>query len=236
MLTVVTFKWSKPGYRSKFEGSHVDTLYRMVKRNYRHKFRFVCITDDDSGINEPEIEIFSLWEDFRHVDNPSGRRNPSCYRRLRIFAANAGEWLGSRIVALDLDTVITGDMGPVWNRKEDFVIWGDTNHSNPYNGSMVLFTAGARPHLWEEFDPDVSPGLARAAGFFGSDQAWFAYRLGPNETKWNSRDGVYSFRNHILPRRSMLPGDARVVFFHGRHDPWQPATQRLAPWIKEHYR
>lgn len=243
-LQVCTFKWSKPGYRSTFAAEHVAILRRMVARHYPDPHEFVLFSDraaeDERELlridPNSDIKVFQLWDDLASVVNPSGHRNPSCYRRLRIFARNVDEWLGERIVTLDLDTVITGDMRPVWNRKEDFVIWADTNHANPYNGSMILFSAGARPELWEDFDPVHSPGAGQRLGYFGSDQAWIAARLGPNEARWTQRDGVYSFRNHIKPRGGVLPSGARIVFFHGRYDPWTRDAKRIAPWIETHYK
>lgn len=236
VLTVVTFKWRPPrGYRSKFEGEHVDTLRRMVRRHYPHPHRFVCITDDPTGIHEPDIELFSLWEDFKDVRNPSGSKNPSCYRRLRLFAANTGDWLGRRFVCLDLDCVITGDMSPIWNRSEPFVIWKSTTPGNFYNGSMFMLEAGARPQVWQDFDPVFSPRETVGARLYGSDQAWIAYRLGGGEATWSSRDGVYSMRNELRPAQGRLPEGARIVFFHGKGDPWSPEMQRL-PWVRANYK
>lgn len=240
MLTVVTFKWQTPGYRSKFNCDHVATLRRMVARHYPHPHRFVLFSDDpvadQAELESHGVEVFELWDNLAHVQNPSGHRNPSCYRRLRLFARDVGEWLGPRIVTLDLDTVITGDLSELWNRPDDFVVWGDTNRANPYNGSMVLFDAGARPQLWEDFHPDFSPRQSRGKGYFGSDQAWMALCLGPGEKKWTARDGVLSFRNEVQPRGGRLPPGARIVFFHGAYDPWQARTQAMAPWIREHWR
>jgi hypothetical protein len=125
-------------------------------------------------------------------------------------------------------------MTPIWNRPEAFVIWGDTNPQTLYNGSMILMDAGARPQVWNDFDPKKSPELARAAGNFGSDQAWISYRLGPGEAKWSRRDGVYSFRNEIQRIAGRLPEDARIVMFHGAHDPWGPVPQKLG-WVKRHW-
>lgn len=235
MLTVVTFKWrAPPGYRSTFEGRHVDVLRRMVARNYQRPHRFVCVTDDAKGIEERDVECFELWPDFSTVANPSGRKNPSCYRRLRLFAKSPGAFLGERFVVLDLDAVITGDMAPLWDRPDDFVIWKSSTAGNPYNGSMWLLTAGARPQVWRDFDPEVSPGETKAARLYGSDQAWIAHKLGPNEAVWTSADGVYSFRNEIQAR-GVLPAGARVVFFHGKTDPWTAEAGRL-PWVRDHYR
>lgn len=246
-LCVVCFKWRTPGYRSTFGPAHVAALRRMVARHYPHPHRFILFSqhaeEDSRWLDEvgskvgglEDVEVFQLWDDLAAVQNPSGHKNPSCYRRLRIFARDVGSWLGQRIVWLDLDTVITGDLTPLWHRPEDFVIWGDTNRANPYNGSMCLFTAGARPELWEDFDPVRSPRLGASMGYFGSDQAWIAAKLGPKEARWTMVDGVYSFRNEIAPRRGQLPKNARVVFFHGRHDPDSKEAQKLE-WVREHYR
>jgi len=233
MLTVACWKWRPSrGYRSEFGPQTVNVLRRMVARGYPAPHRFVCLTDDPRGL-DPDIEALPLWTDFANVPNPWGPRNPSCYRRLKLFAPDIATVLGERVVSMDLDCVVTGDLRPLWDRPEDFIIWGDTNRRTLYNGSMFLLRAGTRPQVWERFDPKTSPGRAKAAGQFGSDQGWIGYVLGKGETRWTQRDGVYSFRND-LKGNGRLPADARIVFFHGHGDPWQPALQRI-PWIRRCY-
>lgn len=236
MLTIVCFKWAAPpGYRSTFTGRNVDVLRRMVRRHYPDPHRFVCVTDDPSGITEKDVEIFQLWPDHSNVRNPSGAKNPSCYRRLRIFAKNAGEWLGERFVCVDLDCVIVGDMRPVWNRTEPFVIWKSSSPGNFYNGSMFMLDAGARSEVWRDFDPELSPRETKGARLYGSDQAWIAYRLGGGEATWSGADGVYSMRNEVGKGNQALPANAKIVFFHGRGDPWDADQQRIA-WVAKNYR
>jgi hypothetical protein len=151
-----------------------------------------------------------------------------------MFAPDAGETFGPRFVSLDIDCVIVRDMIPVWDREEPFVIWGDTNPQTLYNGSMMLLKAGARPQVWEKFDPKTSPAKAQASGNFGSDQAWISYCLGKGEAKWTQADGVFSFRNEIQRKGGALPGHARIVMFHGNIDPWHREAQRL-PWVRQHW-
>lgn len=233
--TVLCWKWQTPGYRSAYGPETVNALRQMVAAHYPEPHRFVCVTDDPTGL-DPEVVVVPDRKDFADVPSPHGGKNPSCYRRLRIFAPDAGEVFGPRFVALDLDCVIVGDLRPLWNRPEDFVIWGDTNPKTFYNGSMVLMTAGARRQVWEQFDPVRSPRLSRAAGCFGSDQGWISYCLGPGEAKWTREDGVYSFRNDVQPSNlSRLPANARIVMFHGRHDPWDDYVQTNCPWVRTHY-
>jgi hypothetical protein len=168
--------------------------------------------------------------------NPYGSRNPSCYRRLRAFSEEARQIFGERFVSLDLDCVITGDLSPLWDVPDEFKIWGDTNRKTPYNGSMFMMTAGSRKQVWEKFDASTSPNYTRRLGYFGSDQAWIAACLGPNEAKWTHTDGVYSFRNEIKLKPGMpLPNNARIVMMHGIEDPWGKLCQKL-PWVIQHYR
>lgn len=234
-LHVVTFLWRPPlGYRSKFDGHHVDVLAAMVRRHYPDPHVFHCVTDMPEGITDPSIKVWELWPDLSGIANPSGRKNPSCYRRLRLFASTTKRWLGDRFVCLDLDCVVVGDLRPLWNRPEDFVIWRSATSVNPYNGSMFLHRAGTRTRLWNDFDPVSSPIQTKAAGLYGSDQAWIALKLGRNEPVWTKADGVFSYRIDLSVSKTLPPG-ARIVFFHGKPDPWEGEAQRV-PWVRENYR
>jgi hypothetical protein len=159
-----------------------------------------------------------------------------------MFSAEAAELIGPRIVSLDLDTVVTGPLDTLFDRPEDFVIWGGQTVQNNrapwcwYNGSFMMLRAGTRTQVWDTFNPRTSPQIAHAANARGSDQGWITYCLGKGETTWTSADGIYSFRSHIVPRGGGLPPGARLVAFHGKYDPWLAETRRMAPWIAEHYR
>ncbi len=234
--SVVCWRWQpQKGYRSTYLPGTVNTLAAMVRRHYPHPLRVICVTDDPGGI-DPSVEIVPLWNDFADLPSPHGGKNPSCYRRLRMFHPDIAQVFGARFVSIDLDTVIVGDLEPLWNRHEDFVAWGDTNPQpgSHYNGSMMLMTAGARPHVWSDFDPATSPELAKRAQCFGSDQGWISYRLGQGEARWTTSDGVYSYRNHLRREGGRLPVDARIVFWHGTQDPWGIEGQGL-DWVRRHY-
>ncbi len=230
----MTFKWKAPArYRSVFTAQSVNVLKRMVDRHYAPEHRFLCITDDPKGLDEG-IEAVPLWNDYASIPSPHGGNNPSCYRRLKLFSKEIADIVGPRFVCLDLDTVITGDLAPLWDRDEDFVGWEEQNPKNYYNGSMLLLRTGTRPKVWEDFTPK-SPAEAFRAGHFGSDQAWLSYKLGPHEAKWTRDDGVYSYNSHLRDKATTLPANAKVVMFHGGRDPWGPDAQRLA-WVREHWR
>lgn len=235
-MNVITWRWAPPsGYRSSYPPETVNRLYAMVRKHYPGLGRFICVTDQPAGI-DPAIEILPAWNDFEGVPSPHGAKNPSCYRRLRLFHPDAAQWFGERYVSLDLDVVLTADPTPLWERPEDVVFYGDTNKQpgSHYNGSMMLVRAGSRPDLWTRFDPVESPKLTVKARCWGSDQGWISYCLGNREAKWSRADGVYSFRND-LQGKPQLPANARLIVFHGKHDPWSPWVHRNYPWVPVHY-
>lgn len=235
--SVVTWKWQKPGYRSKFTSHHVNVMRRMVERHYdRAGVRFICITDDPAGL-DPGIEAVPLWDECSDIPNPTWTGGPSCYRRLRAFSPEFENIAGRRFVSIDLDTVITGDLVPVWERPEPFVIFDPEMRGFRYNGSMWLMTAGSRRRVWDRFDPERSPKLTQAAGLKGSDQAWIHYVLGEGEATWRRADGVVSYRPHVVKdHRGRLPPWARVVFFHGLPDPWTVPITLESRWVRQHWR
>lgn len=235
-LTFVCWKWKPaPGYRSSFAPQTVNVLRNMIERHYQGPHELVCVTDDPAGI-DPRVRTLPLWTEFAHVPSPHGVNYPSCYRRLRMFAPDAGELFGDRFVSMDLDVVITRDITALLNTPADFRIYGDTAKGTPYNGSLIQLRAGARSKVWKEFDPKTAGQRSLRAGYIGSDQGWIAIALGPNEAKFTRKDGVYSYRNEIQPSGGMLPNDAKIVIMHGHLDPWTPLLHRKHKWIAEHYR
>ncbi len=87
-ITVVTFLWQgRPGMEA-YGPEHVNTMARMVARHLKMPHRFVCITDRADGI---EAETLPLWPE---IARPVPPKRLSCYRRLKLFAADAGDWLG----------------------------------------------------------------------------------------------------------------------------------------------
>lgn len=238
-LVVVCWKWKSAQYRVRYESSHVNILAAMVKRNYRNAYRFVCITDDATGLDK-HIEVLPLWGEHARVANPSGIHLPSCFRRLKLFSSEMGDILKARrVVSLDLDVVITGDITPLWDRPELFVGWRVPSTARTryaFNGSMWMTVPGAYGDIWNKFDPVKSPALAKAAQYFGSDQGWMSYYLRDLDLPgWTAVDGVYSYPREVRTF-GRLPHNARIVIFHGGRKPWESTAFRGHPWISQHYR
>lgn len=235
MITFVTFKWEPNRlYRSKFGPEAVVVLRNMIARHYKKPHRFVCVTDNTAGLKG--VDTFPLWDDHATVPSPAGGHNPSCYRRLKMFAPEAKDWFGDRVVVMDLDTVIVRDITPLFEEDVDFRIWGESDFPRTQwmNGSLWMLKTGTRTKVWDQFDPKRSPYMAKKAGARGSDQGWMSFILGKGERTWGRSDGVYSFRKHVRPL-GHLPDDARMVMFHGNVDPWSYQAQ-VIPWVRENWK
>ena len=195
----------------------------MLKRHLTVPFRHVCVTDNPTKIDK-EVRTVPLWDD-PEVEMNAHKINS--YRRLKMFSREAKELLGEKILSLDLDTIITGNIDHLVNRDEDFIAW----HKGllPYQGGIILHKPGSRAFIWDEFDPVESP--KRAAMYPGSDQAWISYRLGRDEETWTKADGIYSYKQD-LRGVSFLDSKVKIVMFHGNPKPWQIKER----WAGEHYR
>lgn len=231
MIRVVCWKWDNGAIHAKkglrFGAEHVNRLRNMVARNLRMEHEFVCITDDSKGIAK-DIRIIPLWDDLRSLGG--------CYVRLKAFSEEMKDVIGPRFVWLDLDTVVMRDITSLFDREDDFMAWGDTTPSTPYNGSMMMMTAGARRQVWDTWNEE-SVARSKKMGFVGTDQAWISACLGPGEKRWSTADGVYSFRCHIKQKQLLQPpNNARIIFFHGSADPSQELIQDRHPWVRKHWR
>ena len=234
-LTFVCWRWQPgAGYRSTFGPETVYALREMIARHYQRPHRFVCVTDEPHAV--PGIEAITIWSDHDNVPSPIGHSYPSCYRRLKLFAPEAGQMFGPKVVSIDLDMVIVGRLEPLFDVDVDFKIWGESDFPGrqAYNGSLWMLRTGTRPRVWTEFNPKTSPSIAHHAGSRGSDQGWINFILGKKEATWSRKDGVYSWRKHVARLGGRLPDDARVVAFHGKEDPWNYRMQQI-PWIQQHY-
>lgn len=228
MLRVLTWLWKQPEMRTVYTAQHVNIWAAMVSRNLTMPHELACVTNMPDGI-DPRVRIIAPpgdFEDVRTLRWSNGR--PSCYRRLAMFRRDAARIFGERFVCMDLDCVIGGPLDPLFDRGDDLVIFNGTAPSRPYNGSMILMTAGSRPRVYEEF----SEAGATEAGqkFAGSDQAWLAHILGPDEATWGEADGVYWYGRGYQSRRD-LP---RLLFFPGALKPWTVTV--LDEFVRRNYR
>lgn len=227
-IRILTWWWDQPGGRTLYTKDHLLTWRDMLRRNLTIPHTIACVTDLVDDLEG--IEIIRPPQDFADVRIPTwGPEKPQCLRRIAMFAPDAERTFGKRFVCMDMDSVIAGNLDDLFTRSEDIVLYaspkGRTYNPRPYNGSMLMMTAGARPEVYTRFTPEG----AKEAGelYVGSDQAWISHVLGPDEAVWNEGDGVAWWRR---PQ----PGQ-RLMFFPGSPKPWEVAEAGTDAWVARHY-
>ena len=209
-LNIVVWRWG-----SKYPGHYVDRLKAGVTRHIKQEFKFCVVA--------PEAEDEHLT------------KIPGCFVRLRMFdpAWQEKHGLTGRIVSIDLDTVITGALDPLFDRPEPFVILHGGNSANPcrYNGSMFMLRAGMHPEIWSGFS--LKEAFAMPSYDFPDDQGYLAAKL-PNAAGWKvgSETGAYCFQKPGWPVGTDLPKDARIVAFPGWRD---PSKFQNIDWVKTNW-
>lgn len=243
---VLTFKWG-----TRYSADYVNRLRRAVRRQLSHPHRFICFTDDPTGISE-DVETLPLPA----IDLPMPAAVTG-WRKLSLFRDDLpAEGLG---LFLDLDLVITGPL-------DDFFRFGDPtdipiihNWVQPHkkifrrdpmigNSSVFRFAINACRFVWDQFHREKDWALAS----FRPPQSYLTHCIRPHMKFWPA-DWVCSFKRHCRPPFPLnlfvpprLPPRARIVAFHGRPNPHEAIdgyrNGRLhhrtipAAWIREHWR
>lgn len=224
-LTVVCCKWK--GWRDLYDGRHVNALGRMLEQYLKIPYRFICFTDDPTGI---EYETMPLWDDPIVPNRPSHHNS---YRRLKFFSPEMVDLLGGGwVMNMDLDCLVLSDI-------TNLVTWDDIRlfkgGRSIYNGSFWLHKLGTRTQVWNKFDPDKSPQIAKRKHpkWNGSDQLWLSYML-PGERTYSGVDGVHRSEGYYHPQRRYK---TRLIFFAGNIEkkPWSEQTRLKHPKIYEKY-
>jgi hypothetical protein len=216
MLTIVTYLWG-----DKYTPEYVERLAAGVARHLKQPYRFFCITEREREVN------FSGGIERHAIKDPVliGR---SCFVRLRLFDPGWQQNRGiTRLVCMDLDSVVVGELDPLFDRAEDFVILQGVHHANPcpYNCSIFMLAAGAHPEIWLDF-AKLSSHWDDLSGLiphheFPDDQGWLWHKI-PKAAAWTpERDGVYAMHKPGWPKGDNLPNNARLVVFPGHRDPSQ---------------
>lgn len=209
LLTVCTWKWG-----DKYSDEYVTKLAAGVRRHLRQPHHFIVVS--------PAPRDKDLV----------GR---GCCCRLRMFDPKwqAAHGIDDRLVCLDLDLIITGELDVLFNRPESFMVLGGANavNPNPFNCSVMMLRAGYHEDVWTDFSLEA---VHKVPWFvFPDDQSWIWHKM-PRAITWQCgpRSGIWSFQKRGWPKDNKLPEGARIVAFPGSRDPKQ--FEHL-DWVKEHW-
>jgi len=235
MLTVCCWKWKRADGSDLFGPEYVNRLRAALDLHLSLPHELVCVTDDPTGVDAR----------VRLVDLPTTlSQTPRCRRRMQVFSKDFARQLGDRILSIDLDVVLVGDITPIVDRREPIVCWR-VGYAQVFSGSFHLMDAGHLDGLWRAFesDPEGYPRRVCPRERVPSDQAMLnAYLRGDDVPHWTEADGFvtyfgagYERLEHLGlgMRHTTLPAGARVVVM-GSADLAELEAGR-DPWMREHW-
>lgn len=213
--TVVCMKWG-----TLYSAAYVNVLFNACKKFISTPFRFVCFTDQATGlsseiITRPIPEFGLDPENYRH----------GAWPKLGVFLPHEG-LLQGRCLFIDLDTVLLGSIDELFDVKGDLVCidsrpWRYKSGNPRTMTSIFAFSPGELSWVVERLCTDRSAYISK----YGIEQD-FLHGEVPNICYW-PEGWVVSFKYHARqpllvdrfrpPKKPAAP--ARVLAFHGKPRP-----------------
>ncbi len=241
MYTVISMKWG-----TKYGPEYVNRLFYMVKRNTTLPFKFVCFTDDAKGLDS-NIEVRPLPE----MDLPEGPERG--WRKLAVFKKDIN--LEGRVLFLDLDTVIVGNIDDYFTMDGDMILikhWKPSKEHGIGETGVFRYTVGAHTELYDDFMADKKKFMSAYrheqayVGDISNKNGWLSFW--PEE--WMPSFKYNCMRPFLLGLflEPILPPKARMVVFHGNPTPEMAAKGEMKgfkkffrflktpKWLLEHWR
>ena len=222
-VNVLCLKWG-----NYYGPEYVNRLYAGVKRNLHRPFRFVCVTDDASGLVDG-VEAVPMPE------APLGWNHswPHIFIKLLVFKDGFAGLAGPTLF-LDIDQVIIGDMGVFFDHLpgrfcmiHNWIEWRKRlfrRRPDIGNSSCFRFEAGSMNYVYEKFMSEMQDAVNTSK--FRTEQAFMTHAVGIESVNWWPEPWVASFKRRcawllplnllFVPRR---PPDARILCFHGHPNP-----------------
>lgn len=189
MLTVLCVK-TKPRYGAEY----VNRLFRAVSRNLTVEHRFVCLTDDSTGVACETM--------------PMPRGLQGWWGKIAMFRPGL---FNGPVLYIDLDTLITGNLDFVTEYKGDFAILRDFYRPDGY-GSGVMMWNRPHEHVWKEWVMAGCPNHPLG------DQGWMEAMI-PNADRLQDvfPDKIASYKVHcfIAGNEVEPPRGTSILCFHG---------------------
>jgi len=196
MLTIATVQTGNYCGRG---AEYLAKLYDGIAKNLTTPWRGVCLTDDTSTLP-------------RGVDAIKAQEGPqSWWHKLELFKPGAFD-PGERVLFIDLDTIITGNIDDIAAYRGPFAILQDVYFQEHFGSSVMAWEAGTLDHIWTKWVQANCPMFDR-----NGDQRWIEAMMGGLKVDlWQDLfpRQFCSFKKDARPI-NRLPVGCRVLLFHG---------------------
>lgn len=223
---------------SKYSAEYVNTLFNMVQRNLTIPHKFVCFTEDTTGI-DTRIETMPL---------PNIGKVGGWWYKPMFFNPDIG--LEGTMLFMDLDVVVFRNINNLFEYEQGkFCIIRDFNRYvvpqwNKMNSSVFRLEAGQHSKVYTNYIKDPESVTRK---YFG-DQDWIFSQITKDfyywptswiqSYKWEMRGKPAMTRDKNGHRNFEKPGvpkilpDTSIAVFHGEPNP----HNCIDPWCKENWK
>ena len=235
-IHVVCVKWG-----DKYPAEYVNRLYAMVQKNLDIPHQFHCLTEQSSGIDS-KVHILSL-----PITSYEG-----WWIKLMLFQQDFFGLQG-RIIYLDLDLVITGNIDFLAEDNVGLSIIENWSRNRMWNSSVMSFRIGSLQFVWDRF---ALESFEEVKMRYNGDQEWIFHCI--PEAHIYPKQKIISYKKSCNARfgkcfvwtglrleppkwlKAKLPVGARIVVFHGKPDPDDVVDKhwnkwKHAPFVKKYW-
>ncbi len=229
---ILCMKWG-----TLFAPDYVNVLHGACRRHLKGPFRFLCLTDDAAGLDEgiealPIPEIGCTPEMWRH----------GAWPKLPVFAPEIGGATSGRVLFIDLDTVVCGDLEPFFTHPGPFLGIDTGDNWRPgrtLGGPSALlgtgvfaFDLGTQVQILRRFQSAPQEAFRKA----GIEQVWVQEHA--SSLDYWPQDWVISFKRWLRQPIGLdlfyppnpPPASAGMVAFHGDPRPIALLRPGCARW------
>lgn len=245
---VICLKWG-----TRYPAAYTNTLYRSVKKHLHRPFRFVCVTDDPTGLDEGiDAQPFPPNPGYKDPDDW-----PGIFAKLAILQDGFANLQGPTLF-MDVDVVIMDDIDCFFDYKpgenciiHNWIEWHKTlfrKRPNIGNSSVFRFEAGKSGYIFDTFIREFE--AAHDHKKYPTEQAFLTYAM--KQVNWWPYEWVQSYKRGcrpIFPLNLFVapkPPKTRILVFHGHPDPDQAVVGfddgkmrhkvLPAPWIEDYWK
>ncbi len=239
MIDIVCFKWGP-----KFGPEYVNNLYNAIQRHVTVPHRFICYTDDPTGVECETREFLvdlPVWWYIIGLTNPEHEHN-------------------DQLVYMDLDTIITGNIDHIIGLDKPFATISDFGWLSGLQTAYIMWNKEIRDAVWKYFtskyEPKDYPNLDCDYTQWGGTNQFLEECMGVVRINKDPRPALtdyidppevvrlqdefpnecVSYKAQSLAMVRELPDAVNMVFFHGKPQPHEvDHTWPADNWIKEHW-
>jgi hypothetical protein len=212
---VLCMKWG-----TIYPAEYVNVLFHACQKNISSDFRFVCLTNEPEGI-DPDVEVFPIPDiglDEWHYYN-------GAWPKISVFKSDL-YGLKGRCLFIDLDTVILGNLDPLFEMKGPLIAinnspWTSSNLPPRTMSSVFAFDIGNLGSVVDRLQSDRDAIIEK----FKIEQQYLHEAV--KDIAYWPQEWLVSFKYHLRQpllvdrfRPPKKPAETvKLVIFHGKPRP-----------------